>query len=116
MKDFAALFDRLDRTTGTNAKLAALADYFREAQPGDAAWAVHFLTGRRLKRLVNTRELRAWTAEASGLELWLIEESYEHVGDLAETMHLLLPPASRNPPKSILAELIESTIQPLARL
>jgi len=116
VKDFAALFDRLDRTTGTNAKLAALADYFRQARPGDAAWAVHFLTGRRLKRLVNTRELREWTAEASGLELWLIEESYEHVGDLAETMHLLLPPASRNPPNSTLAELIESVIQPLARL
>ena len=116
MKDFAALFDRLDRTTGTNAKLSALADYFRQARPEDAAWAVYFLTGRRLKRLVNTRELREWTAEASGLALWLIEESYEHVGDLAETMHLLLPPASAEPPTETLAELIGSTIKPLAQM
>ncbi len=116
MKDFADLFDRLDRTTGTNAKLAALADYFRQARPADAAWAVYFLTGRRLKRLVNTRELREWTAEASGLALWLIEESYEHVGDLAETMHLLLPPASAEPRSETLAELIESTIKPLGQL
>ena len=116
MKDFAELFDRLDRTTATNAKLAALADYFRRAAHADAAWAAYFLTGRRLKRLVNTRELREWTAEACGLALWLIEESYEHVGDLAETMHLLLPPASAQPPAENLAELIESTIQPLGKL
>jgi len=116
VNSFAALFDRLDRTTATNAKVAALADYFRQAEPDDAAWAVYFLTGRRLKRLVNTRELREWTAESSGLELWLIEESYEHVGDLAETMHLLLPPASRTPPGTTLAELIEVSIQPLATL
>jgi len=116
VKDFAALFDRLDRTTGTNAKLAALADYFRQASPDNAAWAVYFLTGRRLKRLVNTRELREWTAEASGLALWLIEESYEHVGDLAETMHLLLPPAHHGPAVERLAELIEATIKPLGQL
>jgi DNA ligase-1 len=116
MKDFAALFDRLDRTTSTNAKLAALIDYFRAAEPGDGAWAVYFLTGRRLKRLVNTRELREWTAQASGLALWLIEESYEHVGDLAETMHLLLPPASDKPPAESLSGLVESTIKPLGEL
>jgi len=116
MKDFAALFESLDRTTSTNAKLAALTEYFQRARPEDAAWAVYFLTGRRLKRLVNTRELREWTAEASGLALWLIEESYEHVGDLAETMHLLLPPASTKPEARSLAELIESTIKPLGGL
>ncbi|MEN1727632.1 MAG: ATP-dependent DNA ligase [Pseudomonadota bacterium] len=116
MKDFAALFDRLDRTTATNAKLAALAHYFRNARPEDAAWAVYFLTGRRLKRLVNTRELREWTAQASGLALWLIEESYEHVGDLAETMHLLLPPAMKEDQLSPLATLVETRIQPLGKM
>jgi len=116
MKDFAALFDRLDQTTATNAKVAALVDYFKAAPPEDAAWAVYFLTGRRLKRLVNTRELREWTAGASGLALWLIEESYEHVGDLAETMHLLLPPAQLKPDLSRLSEIIETAIQPLAKM
>ncbi len=92
MRAFARLFDRLDRTTATNAKVEALVDYFGTADPADAAWAVSFLTGRRIKRLVNTRELREWAAAASGLPLWLVEDSYEHVGDLAETLHLLLPP------------------------
>lgn len=116
MKRFAALYDRLDGTTATNAKVAALVDYFSQAPAEDAAWAVSFLTGRRLKRLVNTRELREWTAEASGLGLWLIEESYEHVGDLAETMHLLLPPADSDKASSGLAELVEHAIKPLRDL
>ena len=116
MKRFAELFDRLDRTTATNAKVAHLVDYFRATPPADAAWAVYFLTGRRLKRLVNTRELRAWTARASGLEPWLIEDSYEHVGDLAETMHLLLPETGEPGDLPPLAELIEREIQPLSKL
>ena len=118
MKRFAELFEALDRTTGTNAKLEALADYFRDAEPADAAWAVYFLTGRRLKRLVGTRELRQWTAEHSGLPLWLVEESYEHVGDLAETMALLAPEAGdgdgSGPPP--LHRLVEEVIRPMSGL
>lgn len=82
MNRFARLFEQLDRTTATKAKVAFLVDYFREAPAADAAWAVQFLIGRRLKRLVKTSELRAWTAEASGLDDWLVEESYQHVGGL----------------------------------
>lgn len=116
MKAFAELFDRLDRTTATNAKLAALVDYFRSAEPADAAWAVRFLTGKRLKRLVNTRELREWTAQATGLPGWLIEDSYEQVGDLAETMHLLLPQGTAAGNVPGLAELVETRIKPLKGL
>ena len=50
MKRFALLYDEIDRTTSTNAKVAAMAQYFASAPPADAAWAVFFLTGRRLKR------------------------------------------------------------------
>jgi DNA ligase-1 len=52
MKLFAALYEAIDQTTSTNAKVAALAAYFRDAPPADAAWAIYFLTGRRLKRVV----------------------------------------------------------------
>ncbi|TVQ34892.1 MAG: ATP-dependent DNA ligase [Wenzhouxiangella sp.] len=116
MKRFAALFDRLDRTTATNAKLAALVDYFDNTPPADAAWAVRFLIGRRLKRLVNTRELREWTVAASGLPAWLVEDSYEHVGDLAETMHLLLPEPPAHELSPPLHELVAKQIQPLRQL
>jgi DNA ligase-1 len=112
---FARLFDRLDRTTATNAKVEALVDYFRAADPADAAWAVSFLTGRRIKRLVNTRQLREWAATASGLPLWLVEDSYEHVGDLAETLHLLLPAANADGPALSLATLVSDHLLPLRK-
>lgn len=91
MKDFAALYRALDETTRTSEKVAAMAAYFRDAAPEDAAWAVFFLSGRRVKRLVKSADLWSWAIEASGLPPWLFEESYHVVGDLAETIALLLP-------------------------
>ncbi len=117
MKRFVELFVALDRTTATNAKVAALNAYFEAAPPADAAWAVYFLTGQRLKRLVNTRELREWTAEKAGLPLWLVEESYEHVGDLAETMTLLTPePRGADADLPPLRHLVEEVVRPLGEL
>jgi DNA ligase-1 len=117
MKRFVTLFEALDRTTATNAKLDALAAYFRDADPADAAWAVYFLTGRRLKRLVGTRELRQWTAEHADLPPWLVEESYAHVGDLAETMALLASEPDTGPDElPALHRVVETEIRPLAGL
>jgi DNA ligase-1 len=90
MRRFSALYATLDRTTSTNAKVAAMETYFREAPAEDAAWTVFFLAGRRLLRLLPTKLLREWTLEATGLEPWLLDESYAAVGDLAETIALLL--------------------------
>ena len=91
MKAFAELYANLDATTSSNAKLAALQAYFRDAAPADAAWAVYFLSGGRPRQLVPTRVLRHMATEASGIQPWLFEESYQSVGDLAETISLLLP-------------------------
>ena len=91
MKAFAELYANLDATTSSNDKLAALQAYFRDAAPEDAAWAVYFLSGGRPRQLVPTRLLRDMATEASGIEPWLFEESYQSVGDLAETISLLLP-------------------------
>ncbi len=91
MKAFASLYRRLDETTKTNEKIAALADYFRSAEPASAAWAIYFLTGQKLKRTMTTRELRDACREATGLSEWLFDESYDAVGDLAEVVAILLP-------------------------
>jgi DNA ligase 1 len=96
MKGFARLYAALDETTATNEKIAALVEYFRSAPAADAAWAVHFLSGRRPKRLISSRNLRSWAAEAAAVPGWLFEESYHQVGDLAETITLLLPPAGES--------------------
>ena len=90
MKRFAALYEALDRTTSTNEKVAALAGYFSSAPPADAAWAVWFLTGRRLKRFLPGRLLAGWAMAEAGIPDWLFEECYASVGDLAETISLVL--------------------------
>lgn len=91
MKQFADLYARLDATTSSNAKLAAMRDYLLAAPPQDAAWAVYFLAGGRPRQLVPTKLLRSLALYGSGIPEWLFEESYQAVGDLAETIALLLP-------------------------
>lgn len=92
MKDFAALYRLLDETTSSLAKQAALKDYLAQAAPADAAWAVYFLAGGKPRQLVPSKLLKQLAQEASGLPEWLFAESYDAVGDLAETLALLLPP------------------------
>jgi DNA ligase-1 len=90
MKAFASLYQALDRTTASQKKLDLLVTYFKCTKPADAAWAVFFLSGGKIRRLLPTRELRAYALAKTGLSDWLFEESYQAVGDLAETISLLL--------------------------
>lgn len=91
MRRFARLYHELDSSNATGDKVAALVSYFREAPPADAAWAVAFLTGRRPRRAVSGTLLGLWAAQESATPAWLFEECYQQVGDLAETITLLLP-------------------------
>ena len=91
MKRFSDLYWKLDGTTSTNQKIEALKEYFVSAPPEDAACGLRVLCGARQLRAVSTRSLKEWAADFAGLPLWLVEESYAHVGDLAETLALILP-------------------------
>ena len=90
MRDFAEAYDEIDTTTATNLKVAAMSRYFRHAPPADAAWAAYILSGRRLKRFIGPSLLHRWLVEASGLPEWLVDESYSTIGDMAETIALLM--------------------------
>jgi DNA ligase-1 len=92
MKAFVNLFSALDETNKTNEKIEALANYFRTAPPADAAWGIFFLSGRKPKAVVQVPMLCMWAIEEAGIEPWLFDESYDAVGDVAETIALLLPP------------------------
>jgi DNA ligase-1 len=94
VKRFARLFAAIDETMRTNEKVDAMVEYFRVAEPADAAWAVWFLSGGRPKRLIPVRRLAGWAMEESAVPEWLFAECYDAVGDLAETMSLLLPDAT----------------------
>jgi DNA ligase-1 len=112
MKAFAELYGELDASTSNNAKLAAMQTYFVKATPEDAAWAVYFLSGGRPRQLVPVRTLRELAVTWSGLSQWLFEECYQAVGDLAETISLVLP---ESPHRSTdgLAVWIEDKLLPL---
>ena len=112
MKHFTALYWQLDAAPRTQDKLAALVAYFAAVTPADAACAVGVLCGARQLRAVSTALLRQWAAEETGLPGWLVEDAYAHVGDLAETLALLLPDAASADaaPRAGLAETIATTI------
>lgn len=90
MQHFSNLFQRLDQTNSTNEKVTALEQFFIDANPDDQIWGLALLSGRKPKRTVTTSLLRTWAAEISGIPDWLFEESYHTVGDLAETISLLV--------------------------
>ena len=117
MRRFAALYDALDATTSTNEKVAAMRAYFAEAPPADAAWAVFFLTGARLKRLIAPRLLATWGMEETGTSDWMFGECWSAAGDLAEIVALLVDTKRNGPPPAAselpLSQLIETRLLPL---
>ncbi|MDQ3038654.1 MAG: ATP-dependent DNA ligase, partial [Pseudomonadota bacterium] len=118
MRRFTALFQQLDRLTATNDKRRALVEYIRGCPPEDLAWALLLLSGGKIggarRKLATTGELREWVSEVSGNPAWLVEESYHQVGDLAETLTLLLPPRSRRAPDQGLHAWITEVLWPVA--
>ncbi|MFD0861112.1 ATP-dependent DNA ligase [Sungkyunkwania multivorans] len=107
MKVFAELIRKLDSTNKTNLKVEALAAYFKSADEEDKLWAIALLSHRRPKRPVNTTLLREWASEAANIPSWLFEESYHIVGDLAETIALVVPGTKEEVDKSLTAYIEE---------
>ena len=112
MKLFSDLYKRLDSTTRTSAKVQAMTQYFGCAEPADAAWAIYFLSGEKLRRVIPTKLLRQWAAEEANIPTWLFDESYNSVGDLAETISLVVP-AEKNETTGSLSEWVEERLQPI---
>ncbi|WP_281235232.1 ATP-dependent DNA ligase [Flavobacterium gelatinilyticum] len=101
MKNFAQLIKTLDSSNKTNVKVDALTMYFKNASPEDKVWTIAILSHRRPPRPVNTTLLRLWANELANIPLWLFEESYHIVGDLAETIALIIPTTNEHSDKSL---------------
>lgn len=91
MKAFAQLFLSLDETNKTNEKVKVLKYYLNCVPDSDKMHMLALFTGRKPKRIINATQIRTWANAVTGIPVWLFEESYHIVGDLAETMALLLP-------------------------
>jgi DNA ligase-1 len=121
MRRFTKMYDELDATTRTSEKLAAIERYFRDAPAGDAAWALWLLVGNRLKRVVTSTELRLWACQRAGVATWMLDECYASVGDLGETIALLLPTGDAGAARGdraapTLAEVIQEHLIPMRRM
>jgi DNA ligase-1 len=114
VKRFAALHHVLDEPARAGDREAALVDYFREALPVDAAWALSFLTGGRPPRAVSAAALEQWAAEVTGLPLWLVDASRRAVGDRAESVALLVAALPRDEREWPLHRLVAERLLPLA--
>ena len=101
MKDFANLINALDSTNKTTAKIEAMVTYLETANASDKLWFLALFTGKRPKRPVNTNLLKQWALEITQLPEWLFIESYSAVGDLGETLSLILPQAENEIEKSL---------------
>ncbi|MCX8112567.1 MAG: ATP-dependent DNA ligase [Bacteroidia bacterium] len=100
MQRLIALYQALDQTQSQNAKLQALRKYFEAADPHEAAWTVELLRGGHARRFISPRKLRQWLAEYLNLPFEVVEDCYHYVGDLSETVALLLP-NRLNPPNHL---------------
>lgn len=101
MKRFTNLFLELDRTNKTNDKVALLKSYFLTAPDDDKLWALALFTGRRPPRKIKTAQIQEWAIEEARIPMWLFRESYNSVGDLAETISLVLPDYASTSDKSL---------------
>lgn len=101
MRNFAILIKTLDSSNKTSVKVDALTEYFLHASNPDKVWTIALLSHRRPPRPVNTTLLRLWASELANIPLWLFEESYHIVGDLAETIALIIPDTDEHSEKSL---------------
>lgn len=117
MLQFVSLFDKIDQTQSTNEKVLYIKQYFSSCSAEDGAWALFFLCGHRIKRLISSRMLLNWSLELLNLPPWLVEESYATVGDTAEAISLLFSRKEKSNSKEItLSDWMEKILKPLQTL
>ena len=113
-KDGMALFSELvtflGASTKTLEKQDALINYFSLADDKDKVWVIALFSGRRPRRLVNSSLLPQWCIEIRNIPGWLFGECYGSVGDMAETIALLLPEATEEETQPSLSFYIEKLV------
>ncbi len=101
MKRFANFISELEVSNKTTDKVNAMVRYLDTAPARDKIWLLALFTGKRPRRGIQTKFLKQWAIEITGIPEWLFVESYSAVGDLGETISLLLPKPTHAIHKSI---------------
>ncbi|MGA1056268.1 MAG: ATP-dependent DNA ligase [Phycisphaerales bacterium] len=114
VREMAALVRELPSIASTGERTRRLATHFDRSDDASAAWALWFLLGNRRRRSISAATLRSWVAARAGISEELAALCHDHVGDLAETLALLLPDPPVDPPDLPLATLVAEGVEPLA--
>jgi DNA ligase-1 len=88
---FAELYDALDGTTRTSQKETLLQKYFEGAGAREASCALFVLTGQKSKGSASSADMKKSLKQVVDIPDWLFKECYSAVGDLSETISLLVP-------------------------
>lgn len=108
MQFFSQLIRKIDETTSSNEKVAALVHYFSlPIDEKDKLWVVALFSHKRPARSVSSSDLRSWVVEATALPEWLVEDTYHTVGDLAEALALMWPTTKEAIDETSLTKIIE---------
>lgn len=110
MRAFANMITQLGTSTKTNEKLRLLSEYFATAPDSDKIWVIALFSGRRPRRITSSALLRQWCNEITGIPDWLFDECYHTVGDLGETIALLLPPPKESSDHISLTEILSQLL------
>lgn len=95
-KTFSELVISIASSTKTLEKEEALIYYFENVAAEEKIWALALFTGRKIKKPFTTTQMKSWCIEVADIPEWLFEECYQNVGDLSETIALLLPDFQNN--------------------
>ncbi len=107
MRAFARLLDRLAFTPSRNAKLVLMRDYFRETPDPERGWTLAALTGALSFDVAKPAVIRK--AIEARMDPQLFALSYDHVGDLAETVALVWPTRTdTKSPEPSLSEVVDT--------
>ena len=110
MVEFLSLLKNLDQTTSILKKVDSLQTYFESVTDGEAAWALHIISGEKIPTKIQRGFLQEAFCEFMKMEMWLFKESYYHVGDLSETMALLRGPIKNPLRPPVLDKFIEEEL------
>ncbi|MFW5892612.1 MAG: ATP-dependent DNA ligase [Bacteroidota bacterium] len=101
MKTFSNLFSALESSNKTRDKIKSIIEFFHNSSAEDKLWFLSIVAGKRPKRPVKTTLMKQWVMQKANIPEWLFLESYHNVGDLGETLALLLPPPAEKSDKPL---------------
>ena len=110
MQAFAKFIQDLEISNKTTDKMNAIVAYLQQAPDEDRIWLLALFTGKRPKRGIASKLLKEWVLEVTGLPEWIFVESYSAVGDLGETIALLLPDNTHAIEKTINSWIVELSV------